>query len=190
MEKLINYINRFSLLSTSELQIIKEHVYIKKFKARAFVHEAGTICKRIGFLERGVLRSFFIDTKGNELIHNFHTVNQFAVDLLSYQENTISSMYLQAITDCEIVFVSKKADEFLTINVEKWAELNRKISNAILSEKAQNRTILSHTDAKERYLAFMKKNPELMQSVPLGQIASYLGIAQQSLSRIRKELSI
>lgn len=190
MQKLIYYIKKFSSFTDSEIQTISKHTYIEKYKAKSFIHTAGSICKRIGFINNGVIRSYLYDTKGNELIHNFHTENQFAVDLLSYQKRIASNLYLQAITECELVFISKSSDEYLTSNIKEWPVLIRNISDAILAEKAENKTILLHADAKERYLSFIRKNPRIINVVPLGQIASYLGITQQSLSRIRKELII
>ncbi len=189
MQNLTDYIQKFSSLTADEIDEINQHTYIEKFDAKSFIHKAGVTCQRIGFLTDGVIRSYFYDTKGNEIIKNFHTKDQFAVDLLSYQQNTVGNLYLQAITNCELIFIPKSSDEYLSKSIEKWPVIIRKISDALLSEKIENKTILFHEDAKERYLSFMKKNPELINTVPLGHIASYLGIAQQSLSRIRKDLS-
>ena len=188
MQKFINYIQQFSLLTDNEIEIISKNVCIEKIPAKSFILEAGQICQRIGFLLDGVIRSYYYDTHGKEIIKCFHTENQFAVDLLSYQKGITSNDYVQTITNCEFVFIYKSSDEYLSNNIEKWPILVRKISDTLLSEKIKKRTILFHEDAKERYLSFLKEYPEIIRTVPLGQIASFLGIAQQSLSRIRKEL--
>jgi hypothetical protein len=188
MQKLINYIKQFSSLTNDEIEIISKNVYIEKIPSKSFILEAGKVCQRIGFILDGVVRSYFYDTFGNEIIKCFHTENQFAVDLLSYQKGFTSNDYIQTLTNCEFAFISKSSDEYLSNTIEKWPILVRKISDTLLSEKIINRTILFHEDAKERYLSFLKEYPEIIKRVPLGQIASFLGIAQQSLSRIRKEI--
>lgn len=188
MDKLIHYIQNYSMLNSSTEQLILDNIYTERFVPKSFIHEAGTVCKRIGFIKFGIIRSYFYDTKGNEIINNFHIESQFAIDVLSYQIKKASNLYLQAITECEIIFVPKSLDEYLVENIREWPILVRKITDAILAEKIENKTVLLHEDAKTRYLSFLSKNPKLINMVPLGQVASYLGIAQQSLSRIRKEL--
>ena len=188
MQKFIDYIKSFSLLSFNDIETIKEQIYIEKFGAKSFIHEAGKVCQRIGFINRGITCSYFYDSNGKEIIKGFHAENQFVLDLISYQKSIESNQYIQTITDCELVFISKSSDEFLSKNIDKWSTLIRKVSDALLSEKLENQTILLHKSAKERYLSFMKNYPNLINVVPLGQLASYLGIAQQSLSRIRKEI--
>ncbi len=188
MQKLINYIQQFSSLTNHEIEIISKNVYIEKIPVKSFILEAGKVCQRIGFILNGVIRSYYYDAQGKEIIKCFHTENQFAVDLLSYQKSIPANDYIQTLTNCEIAFISKSSDEYLSNTIEKWSILVRKISDTLLSEKIINRTILFHEDAKERYLSFLKEYPEIKKSVPLGQIASFLGIAQQSLSRIRKEI--
>jgi CRP-like cAMP-binding protein len=188
MQKFINYIQQFSSLTENEIEIISKNVYIEKIPAKSFILEAGKVCQRIGFIMDGVIRSYCYDINGNEIIKCFHTQNQFAVDLLSYQKSIPSNDYIQMLTDCEFVFISRISDEYLSNTIGKWPILVRKISDTLLSEKIKNRTILFHEDAKKRYLSFLKEYPEIINKVPLGQIASFLGIAQQSLSRIRKNL--
>lgn len=187
-EKFINYIKQFSLLTNDEIEIITENVYTEKISAKSFILKPNKVCQRIGFIVDGVIRSYYYDAHGNEIIKCFHTTNQFAVDLLSYQQSIASNDYIQTLTECEFVFISKSSDEYLSNTIEKWSVLVRKISDILLSEKIVTRTILFHQDAKDRYLSFLKEYPDLINVVPLGQIASFLGIAQQSLSRIRKEL--
>ncbi len=188
MQKFIDYIKTFSLLSPDDIEKIKNQIYIEKIVAKSFIHEAGKVSQRIGFINRGITCSYFYDSNGKEIIKGFHTENQFVLDLISYQKSIVSNQYIQAITESELVFISKSSDEYLSKNIDKWSSLIRKISDALLSEKLENQTMLLHESAKERYLSFMKNYPGLINAIPLGQLASYLGIAQQSLSRIRKEL--
>jgi hypothetical protein len=88
-----------------------------------------------------------------------------------------------------LIFIPKSSDEYFAKNIRTWLTLVRQISDAILYKKIEKKTLQVHETAKERYLSFIRDNPKLINTVPLGQIASFLGIAQQSLSRIRKELA-
>lgn len=188
MQKLINYLQQFSSLTNDEIEIIRENVYVEKIPAKSFILEAGKVCQKVGFILNGIIRSYYYDTNGNEIIKCFHKENQFAVDLLSYQKGIPSNDNIQTLTDCEFVFLSKSSDEYLSNKIIKWPLLVRKISDTLLSEKLEIRTTSFHEGAKERYLSFLEEYPDIINTVPLGQIASFLGIAQQSLSRIRKEL--
>lgn len=185
---LITYLEKYASFTEQEVEIIQRNIYTEKFDSKSFVLEAGKVCQRIGFIKEGIIRSFYYDDNGNEIVKNFHTVNQFAVDLLSYQKGIPCNHYLQAVNNCQLIFISKTSDNLLSKEMEKWPSLIRKISETLLAEKIEKSNLLFHKDAKERYLYFIENNPEIAKNVPLGYIASYLGIAQQSLSRIRKEI--
>lgn len=190
MEVFINYLQKHISLSDSEIEAIKENVYLEHVPAKSFILQAGETCKRLGFITSGVIRMFFYDTEGNEIVRCFHNENHFFGDLSSYQNNTISDQYIQAVTDCSIVFFNRENDHHLYKTLEKWPLLIRKFTEKAFVQKIDRSTNLIHADAKTKYLHFLSKHADVAQRVPLGDIASYLGIAQQSLSRIRKNMTL
>jgi CRP-like cAMP-binding protein len=98
------------------------------------------------------------------------------------------SEYLSAITDCKLVVFSKQNWKDLSATIIGWDSIIQKIITKHHGEKIARRSELVSQDGTERYLDFIEKFPTLVNRVPLSYIASYLGITQSSLSRIRKNI--
>jgi len=190
MEAFFNHLLQFETLSKHEIELIKANVYCKNIAAKTNILEPGQISKRLGFVLSGVIRIFYYDDNGNEVIHCFHNENHFIGDLESYQSSMATERYIQTITDCTVVFFNKENDEYLNKTLDKWPILVRKLTESALMAKINNMKNLVHADAKTKYLEFLKKHADIVQRIPLGDLASYLGIAQPSLSRIRKSIII
>ena len=102
--------------------------------------------------------------------------------------NYTPSEYLQAVTDCKLAVFSKKDWKEISDTIIGWEKIIQKINNKQHTEKIERRSILVSQDAATRYSEFIDKFPTLANRVPLSYIASYLGITQSSLSRIRKNV--
>ena len=102
--------------------------------------------------------------------------------------NYIPSEYLQAITDTELVVFSKKDWKEIADTIIGWENIIQKITAKQHRQKLKRRSPLIDQDATTRYLEFIENFPNLVNRVPLSYIASYLGITQSSLSRIRKNI--
>ena len=98
------------------------------------------------------------------------------------------SEYLSAITDCKLIVFTKKDWKEILETIIGWDHIVQKIVTKHHSEKISRRSELISQDGTERYLDFIQKFPTLVNRVPLSYIASYLGITQSSLSRIRKNI--
>src|SRR5690606_27744248 len=96
--------------------------------------------------------------------------------------------YLSAITDCQLVVFSKRDWREITNTILGWDAIVQKIITKYHREKMERRSELVSQDATTRYLDFIEKFPNLANRIPLSYIASYLGITQSSLSRIRKNI--
>ncbi|MEM6738257.1 MAG: Crp/Fnr family transcriptional regulator [Bacteroidota bacterium] len=151
--------------------------------------EAGQRSNQIGFVLTGVFKIFFFDRKGNDITRYFVAEDQFLVDLQSFNNEIRSGECIQALTDAEIAILHKSTFKRLIQEVEGFNAVVEKITSEALLEKLYNRSELLNKDAKERYLHFMEKHPNLINRIPLGNLSSYLGITQPSLSRIRKEIA-
>jgi CRP-like cAMP-binding protein len=109
------------------------------------------------------------------------------VDYVNFEAVTTSSEYLQAITDCRLVVFSKADWEELSHTIVGWDNIKNKIVQKCLYQKSRKSPVVSQ-DATTRYLEFLQNYPSLTNRIPLAFIASYLGVTQQSLSRIRKNI--
>ena len=183
------HIERRVHLTDEEFNICSGYFIPKKFKKYQFLLNEGDVCRYLGFVNSGCLREYTIDKKGNEHIIQFAIADWWVSDLHSFLSGLPANYNIDVLQDSEILLLEKSAREELLDNCPKMERFFRMLleSNYV----ATNRRVadsLSET-AEERYLKFIKTYPKLFEIVSQNQIASYLGITPQSLSRIRKELS-
>ncbi|MGI4803239.1 MAG: Crp/Fnr family transcriptional regulator [Janthinobacterium lividum] len=188
MDQLINYLLQFGQLNNQQIELIKKLVFIKNFKKEEYFSEAGKIAKQVAFINEGILRVCYYNNKGDEVTRYFIEENNFAVDLNSFNYQVPSSEYIQAVTDCELVIFSVDALVQLSSTIILWDKIINQITAKGLLDKVNRISPMISDDATTRYQFFLKKFPLLANRIPLNYIASYLGVTQQSLSRIRKNI--
>lgn len=188
MEQLINYLLQFGHLNQQQIDLIKSKVVIKTTKKDNYYHEAGRIPREIIFLTEGIMRVCYYNNKGEEITKYFLEENRFIADVNSYNQGIPSTEYLQAITDCEYIVLSKTALDDLSQTIVGWDPIIAKITAKALAEKVNRISSMMPADATERYLTFLNNFPMLANRIPLSYLASYLGITQSSLSRIRRTI--
>ena len=108
--------------------------------------------------------------------------------LLFNMKNVPSTEYIQAATNCKLLVFSNQDWKEISDTIIDWENIIQKITNKSLAQKLERVSPLISQDAATCYLKFMEKYPTLGNRIPLSYIASYLGITQQSLSRIRKNI--
>ena len=161
----------------------------RKVKKRQFLLQEGDICRHIAFVNSGCLRAYTVDHKGEEHIIQFAIEDWWISDLNSYLTGSPATYNIDALQDSEVLLLEKSArDKLLEAvpSIERFFRLLQE-ANYIATHRRINNSLSA--SAEERYLQFIKTYPALVEQVPQGHIASYLGITPQSLSRIRKELS-
>lgn len=186
MEILIDYILQFGQLNQQQIDLVKSKAVLKTLKKDEYYQEAGKIPREIIFLTKGILRISYYDNKGNDITKYFLDENRFIADINNYNQGIPSTEYAQAITDCEYLAFSKKAMEELSMTIVGWDAIVSKITAKGLADKLNRISSMMVEDATERYVHFLENFPGLANRIPLSQLASYLGITQSSLSRIRK----
>lgn len=188
-ELLRKHIENRVQLSDEEFEIIKTYFIPKKLRKKQFLLNEGEVCRYIGFVNSGCLRIYSIDNKGLEHIVQFAIKDWWVSDLNSFLSGKPAEFNIDVLQDSELLLLEKEArDELL----DKCPKMERFFRILIESNHvANNQRIVDSlsTSAEERYLKFIQTYPKLFEIVPQNQIASYLGITPQSLSRIRKELS-
>lgn len=186
MELLINYILQFGSLNQQQIDLVKSKAVHKTLKKDAYYQEAGKIPREIIFLTKGIIRISYFDNKGNDITKYFLDENRFIADINSYNQGIPSTEYAQAVTDCEYLSFSKSALDELSLTIIGWDAIVSKMTAKGLADKLNRISAMMVEDATERYLHFLENFPGLANRIPLSQLASYLGITQSSLSRIRR----
>lgn len=187
MEKLIDYILQFGNLNQQQISFVEKKATKTDLKKDEYFSEAGKIPGKVGFIVEGVIRGCYYNNKGEEITRCFVSENNLVVDYMNFEANSASSEYLQASTDCELITFSKQNWEELSHTIVGWESIENKMVQKCMFQKSRKGPVISQ-DATTRYLEFMNNYPALINRIPLGYIASYLGITQQSLSRIRKNI--
>lgn len=188
MDQLINYLLQFGHLNQTQIELIKSKAVFKSVKKDEYYHEAGKIPREIIFLTAGIMRICYYNNKGDEITKYFIDENHFLADVNSYNQGIPSTEYIQAITDCEYLVLSKTAMEELSMTIIGWDAIIAKITAKGMADKVNRISPMLTEDATERYRMFLVNFPTLANRIPLSYVASYLGVTQSSLSRIRRTI--
>ena len=188
MQQFIDYILQFGNLNNQQIDLIQRKGTKMVLRKDEFYWEAGKKVKQIGFLTDGVIRVYYYNNKGEEITRYFIDENHLILSGPAIDEIYTPSEYLSAITDCKLVVFSINDWKEINETIIPWGNIVQKIVAKHHSEKIRRRSELVSADATTRYLDFIEKFPTLVNRVPLSYIASYLGITQSSLSRIRKKI--
>ena len=151
--------------------------------------QEGFVCKHYSFVAEGCFRMYGMDNKGTEHNIQFAAENDWIADIGSFHSGKPSRLFIEAVEPALILQVEKEDLYFLYRNIPK---LDR-IFKVIIENKyveLQNRVLQNiSSTAQQRYLNFLEQYPTLSLRLPNVQIASYLGITPEFLSKIRKDLS-
>jgi len=189
MNPLIAYLKQLRHISSEDEQIITTYFELKHFKESEYLFEGdGRICREIFFVCDGVIRIMSHNESGAELTHFFYNENKFCLILQSFNEETSTPAAIQACCDSEILAISKSKLMELYERLPYLKTIIDKINQEHLIEKVNIRNAYLGLDAEQQYKLFKSQNPDIAYRVPLKHIASWLGITQQSLSRIRKNI--
>ncbi|PWG80888.1 Crp/Fnr family transcriptional regulator [Pararcticibacter amylolyticus] len=185
---ILEHIGKHIHLTGDEQDYFVNLLQAGKVKKRQFILKEGMICKHSSFVNKGCLRGFTLDKNGFEHVLNFAPPGWWIGDMYSMITQKPGVMNIQALEDTDILQLSKVNQEILCTKVPKFEHFFRVITeNSLVSTYQRLTESLSFT-AEERYLNFCKKYPMLIQTLPQKQIASYLGITPEFLSKMKKGL--
>ena len=188
-DRLIHFIQNSGLVSQQGAAAIAGHFQEKNTSKNEFFLKEGRISDEYLFLEQGFMRSFTHDINGNEVTTHFYAPDQIVFEVASYFNRSISRESIQALTDCGGWFIRYEQLNTLFHSIPEFREFGRSILvKGFVALKQRMLSVINET-AEKRYAALIKSNPEIFQNAPLKAIASYIGITDTSLSRIRKEFA-
>ncbi len=183
---ILKNISRHIQLLPEEEKLFISFLKQRKLKKKQYLQQAGEICRFENFVTKGLLRAYTVDDKGQEHIAMFAMEDWWISDLLSFLTNTPATQHIDALEDSEVLSIEKSDLEKLYSAVPKLERLFRVLlQNAFVSSQQRILGSISQS-AEEQYLAFIGKYPSLEQRIPQIQIASFLGITPETISRIRK----
>ncbi|SRR5574343_182553 len=186
--QLIEYIASRIEITSKECEIIANAYSIKTFKKKQFLFEQGEICDIEAFVVKGTFRIFYIDSKGLEHVLYFAFKDWWAGDIASFNSSEPSGLSAQALEESIVLVIDPLKKEELLKQVPALERLFRVITQKHLTVLQKRFLLTVSANAAERYEELIKRSPGIEQLVPQHQIASYLGILPESLSRMKKQL--
>lgn len=189
-EMFFKKINEKVSLTKEEEDVCKTFLVPKKVRKKQYVLQEGNICKYSVFVEKGTLRSYTVDDKGNEHIIQFAIEGWWISDMYSFITGEPSVYNIEVLEDAELLLLSSASEEELLQRVPKFERYMRLlIQGAYIA--MQRRLVLSLSEpAEEKYTKLIATYPDIIQRVPQHMIASYLGITPETLSRVRKQMAL
>lgn len=189
IQPLLSYFERYLPLDLEETRVLEGVTSQRKIKRRQFILQEGDVCKHYTFVVEGCFKMYGVGKNGNEHNIQFASENEWIADIGSFHSEEPSNFYIEAIEPALILQIKKQDLLFLYVNLPKFDRNFRVIIEDKFIE-LQNQVLQNiSSTAEQRYLAFLEKHPKLAQRLPNTQIASYLGITPEFLSKIRKDLS-
>ncbi|WP_281615153.1 Crp/Fnr family transcriptional regulator [Flammeovirga sp. SubArs3] len=182
-----NYLNATGLFNQQEIDeflSIGKRVYLQKGE---FYLSEGEIAKKFAFVVSGVLRSFYYSSKSEEITYCFCFNNELISGYSSMVTQLPTRENIQAIDDCELIEFSMEQVNQIIGNKSNWLQFSKEIAERNYIKLEQRIFILQKENAQMAYNDLLERHAEYLNKIPLGYLASYLGISQRHLSRIRKE---
>lgn len=184
MEQLFQYFSKFNPISKEAEHAISGICTVISIKKNHNLQSIGHTCKTIYFIKKGVARIYYLHD-GIDITENFFFENSIIARVESLLTGKPSRKAIQVLEDAEIISINAAALFELYDHYHEIERLFRKIFEAAYVETVNRIEGIQFHTAEERYKALLTESPGVLKMVPLKYVASYLGITQVSLSRIR-----
>lgn len=186
-DAIIDFIGKYITLTEEEIRVIKSQNLIKHYAKNEVLLSEGEQASTCYFVLKGCVRAYYI-IDGEERNTDFYTESQ-SITPVSYFNREPSAYFLSCLEDCVLALGDEERNKALIEQVPRLGELITKMSGELLMQKVVEFDQFKNDTPEQRYLKLMENRPDLMSRIPLYHLASYLGITQVSLSRIRKRLT-
>lgn len=187
-EVLFSHIQEKVSLTEADKKAIPDYFVPKSLRKRQYLLQEEEVCKYLTFVGKGLLRTYNVDAKGTEHVNVFGWEGWWISDFSSFLAETPALFNIEAIENCELLQISLADYNALTLAVPVMDRYFRILyQNSLVTKERRLMSSITHT-AEEKYLELIETNAKITERIPQNLIASYLGIAPETLSRIKKNL--
>ncbi|WP_338793987.1 Crp/Fnr family transcriptional regulator [Bernardetia sp. MNP-M8] len=184
---LINFIKQIIPINEIEAEEIANTFHFTKIEKNSLFLEENKVSDDYFFLQKGLMRVFLYDLEGNEITTDIFTENNIVFEITSFFNRVKSETNIQALTDCTGYRISYEELNTLFHHKPAFRDFGRAILvKEFIASKKRNYAMINQT-AEQRYHHLLTSRPEIIKYVPLKYIASYIGVTDSTLSRIRKK---
>ncbi|REC44173.1 Crp/Fnr family transcriptional regulator [Chryseobacterium pennipullorum] len=184
-----HYFSSFNLFSESEIEEFLQLFEFRKVHKNDYFIQEGERCREVAFIKSGIFRSFYTSDTGKDTTFCFRFPNSMIAAYSSFISGCLSKESMQAITDAELMVLKKEKVDQLVQNNINWIRFLKIIAEQEYLELERRFFQLQRDTASQRYKTLIEHYPDYIQNISLQYLASYLGISQRHLSRIRKEVA-
>lgn len=186
--KIVDFILSVVPIPMEDAQFIASHFQTFEVSKGDFILKEGEVSDAYLFIEQGLIRSYLYDLDGNDITIDFFVENNVAFEITSFFTRTPSETFMEAVTNCKGLIIDYQTLNQLFHAKPSFREFGRSVLvREFIASKKRNYAMINQT-AEERYKNLMLNKPEILKHAPLKQIASYLGITDSTLSRIRAKV--
>ncbi|HEY2720134.1 MAG TPA: Crp/Fnr family transcriptional regulator [Chitinophagaceae bacterium] len=184
MEQFVSLLNRIHPLSSPLIQFFKEKIKTQNILKRQFLLKPGNVGREIYFIKRGLVRSYYIEGK-QEVCSKFMREGDFIVSAPSFFEQKESYEFVQAVEDSQLLYLTYDELQYIYKNFTEFNLIGRILITKAYLLSEQRLFFMRMKQAPTRYKMMVEHFPQLILRLPAKYIASYLGIGEETLSRIR-----
>jgi CRP-like cAMP-binding protein len=185
MKAFFQSIQNFTL---EDLNLLDDLITFRTLKKGDFLLKENQVCNEIVFIEKGILRSFFVNHKGDEITNCFAFENEFMASFASFITEEKAEENIQALTDTKLQILNRIGLEKLYKSGFNWQETGRKLTELEFVNLNKRMISFQKLSGAQRYEELFQNHQKYLQFIPLQYLASYLGITPRHLSRIRKAI--
>lgn len=186
---LLHFIHATITVSEKKAQEIADRFHEKTIAKNDFLVQEGKICNEFYFLDNGFVWSYTYDVNGEDVTTNFYSSKQVVCEMFSFFKQRATKENFQALTECNTWYISFTELQIAFHSMPEFREFGRSMLVTAYADLKQRMLSMVQDTAEERYNLLIESSPDIFQNAPLKYIASYLGVTNTSLSRIRKEIT-
>ncbi len=186
--KLVDYFAKITPLSLEEAKVLEASAVPEFFKKGTILLKEGQLSMQSYFIFEGCVREYLL-ADGEEKTTNFFTEGQWVIALNSFNSENRSLRYWVCVEDSRMVVGNEKQAQEMFKQFPRFETISRIVMESVFSEQMQLISAYLTDTPEQRYQKLLSTRPDLFQRVPQYQIASYIGVKPESLSRIRKRIA-
>jgi len=185
MQPVLDFLSNYTTVTEDEMNAMLEIIHFSSHEKNETIQRQGEIPKRAAFVVKGAVRTYYVDEKGTEHTTAFIFENHPLVVFDSFAQQTPVAINAITLEPTELIWTSH-AEFFAFLEAHpKYEVVLRNVLSKYMTLQGEQAKLLRISSSRERYEMLCKERPEIIQRVPLKYIASYLGMALETLSRVR-----